>query len=56
MGAAVAFSLLVATAVDGQTRLGNVNPTLPVVRSIAVLGPKRVLVSGGTQLLVVTLP
>ena len=49
-------TLLVPTAVDQQTRLGNVNPTLPFVDSIAVLGPKHILVSGGTQLLLVTLP
>ena len=49
-------TLLVPTAVDQLARLGNVNPTLPFVRSIAVFGPKRVLVSGNTQLLLVTLP
>ena len=48
---------LIVAAVDQQVRLGSVNPTLPVVQSIAVLGPKRLLVSGGGgQLLLVTLP
>ena len=48
---------LIVAAVDQQVRLGSVNPTLPVVKSIAVLGPNRLLVSGsGGQLLLVTLP
>ena len=48
---------LTVAAVDQQVRLGGVNPTLPVVQSIAVLGPNRLLVSGGGgQLLLVTLP
>ncbi len=47
---------LIPAGVDQQIHLGSVNPSLPVVRSIAVLGPKRILVSGGGQLLLVTLP
>ncbi len=47
---------LIVAGVDQTTRLGSVGPSLPVVRSIAVLGPKRILVSGGVQLLLVTLP
>ncbi len=47
---------LIVTGVDQQIHLGSVSPSLPVVRSISVLGPKRILVSGGLQLLLVTLP
>jgi len=49
-------TLLLPSSINGVTVLGNVNPLLPFSGSIAVLGPKRILVSGGTQLLVVTLP
>ncbi|MEO5882628.1 MAG: hypothetical protein ABIQ06_09445 [Caldimonas sp.] len=49
-------TLLLPSSINGITVLGNVNPLLPFVGSIAVLGPKRILVSGATQLLVVTLP
>ena len=49
-------TLLLSASINGITVLGSVNPLLPFVGSIAVLGPKRILVSGGTQLLVVTLP
>ena len=47
---------LIIAGTDQQIHLGSVNPSLPVVRSIAVLGPKRILISGGTQLLLLTLP
>ena len=49
-------TLLMTASINQTTVLGSVNPLLPFVGSIAVLGPKRILVSGGTQLLVVTLP
>ena len=49
-------TLLMSASINQITVLGSVNPLLPFVGSIAVLGPKRILVSGGTQLLVVTLP
>ena len=48
--------LLMSASINQIPVLGSVNPLLPFVVSIAVLGPKRILVSGGTQLLVVTLP
>ena len=51
-----ASTLLLTANVSQITVLGSVAPSLPVVNSIAVLGPKRILVSGSTQLLVVTLP
>lgn len=41
---------------SGAAVLGSVNPALPQVQEIALLGPKRILVFGGAQLLVVTLP
>jgi len=49
-------ALLLSSSSNGTSVLGSVNPLLPSVGSIAVLGPKRILVSGATQLLVVTLP
>lgn len=49
-------TLLVGASVAQTTVLGSVSPSLPFVRSIAVLGPKRILATGATQLLLVTLP
>lgn len=49
-------TLLMTAGINQQTVLGSANPLLPNVQSIAVLGSKRILVSGATQLLVVTLP
>jgi hypothetical protein len=42
-------TLLMPASINQITVLGSVNPLLPFVVSIAVLGPKRILVSGGTS-------
>ena len=47
---------VIVAGTDQMTHLGSVNPSLPLSSSIAVLDPKRILVSGGLQLLLVTLP
>ncbi len=48
---------LMIAGTDHVAHLGNVNPSLPAIQSIAVLGPKRVLASGtGGQLLLVVTP
>ena len=40
----------------GATVLGNVNPSVSSIGSIAVLGPKQLVILGGGQILKVTLP
>ena len=62
-GALVAYNPATNTAAQvlpanvGQTLVLGANGSLPPIRSIAVLGPKRILLSAGTgQLLLATLP
>ena len=47
---------LIVAGTSQTTVLGSANPQLPVVQSIAVLGPKRIVLSGGLQVLLLTLP